>query len=204
MQSYQLERMLLSKDLVSVQQELDALKGAYSALESENVNNTRKLLQQSCGLGPDNDSKKKIEELQETVNHLQNELLRTSRRMLQYEKLPTRIAELELSMSEVRSNLNKSESECEALKVELDAFKKLSQSLKDRLQLGAASQADNKGMFLDSFEEVLQEEMMTMKAAFETKLRLAKEEAELTSKRHLQEIQRMQMSAPGKALRHDG
>ena len=47
---------------------------------------------------------------------------------------------------------------------------------------------------------VMQEEMMTMKTAFEAKLRLAKEEAEASSRKHQQEILRMSAASPYAAL----
>ena len=47
---------------------------------------------------------------------------------------------------------------------------------------------------------VMQEEMMTMKNAFEAKLRLAKEEAEASSRKHQQEILRMSAASPYAAL----
>jgi hypothetical protein len=47
---------------------------------------------------------------------------------------------------------------------------------------------------------VMQEEMMTMKTAFEAKLRLAKEEAEASSRKHQQEILRMSAVSPYAAL----
>ena len=46
----------------------------------------------------------------------------------------------------------------------------------------------------------MQEEMMTMKAAFESKLRLAKEEADANSRKHQQEILRMTAASPYAAL----
>jgi hypothetical protein len=46
----------------------------------------------------------------------------------------------------------------------------------------------------------MQEEMMTMKTAFEAKLRLAKEEAEASSRKHQQEILRMSAASPYAAL----
>lgn len=42
----------------------------------------------------------------------------------------------------------------------------------------------------------MREEMLAMKAAFETKLRVAREEAEATTKRHQQEILRMHTTSP--------
>ncbi len=136
---------------------------------------------------------------------MQNELLRGSRRALQYEKLPLRIAELELSLADFKGKSGSLEDECESLKVELEGYKRLTQSLKDRMKsVGSATSSSSSSSgqsgglggkdkeFFDSFEEVMQEEMMTMKTAFEAKLRLAREQAETATRRHTMEIQRMQ------------
>ena len=50
--------------------------------------------------------------------------------------------------------------------------------------------------FLDTFEEVMRDEMSAMKSAFELKLRLAREEADASTRRHQQEIARMQTASP--------
>jgi len=57
--------------------------------------------------------------------------------------------------------------------------------------------------------QVMREEMMAMKGAFEGKLRLAREEAEKLSQRHREEMLRMQesgglLSASGSAARLPG
>ena len=49
--------------------------------------------------------------------------------------------------------------------------------------------------FLDSFEEVLQDEMMAMKSAFELKLKHKSDEVDAMSTRHRQEIQRLSANA---------
>jgi hypothetical protein len=129
---------------------------------------------------------------------------------LQYEKLPLRIAELELSLADFKGKSGSLETECESLKVELEGYKRLTQSLKDRMKsIGSApsssSSSSSSGQssgkdreFFDSFEEVMQEEMMTMKTAFEAKLRLAREDAEAVTRRHTMEIQRMQQLSSSK------
>jgi len=55
-------------------------------------------------------------------------------------------------------------------------------------------------IFVLNIYTVMQEEMMTMKTAFEAKLRLAKEEAEASSRKHQQEILRMSAASPYAAL----
>lgn len=83
---------------------------------------------------------------------------------------------------------------------ELEEYKLLNQTLKNRLKDLIHKQGNSEGNnknnkeFLDSFEEVMQDEMMTMKAAFEAKLQAAKNAAEELSKKHAIEIVRIQSS----------
>jgi hypothetical protein len=81
---------------------------------------------------------------------------------------------------------------------ELGSYKKLVESLKAKIKDMGQGSKDSKD-FLDTFEEVMREEMLTMKAAFETKLRAAKDEAEATSKRHQMEISRLVSASPYRA-----
>ena len=69
----------------------------------------------------------------------------------------------------------------------------MTEELKKKLrELGGKSGADAKD-FLDSFEEVMKEEMMTMKTAFETRLKVAKAESDEVARRHANEIRNLQV-----------
>ena len=57
---------------------------------------------------------------------------------------------------------------------ELDSYKKLTEKLKLKIRDMGAGSKESKD-FLDTFEEVMRDEMSAMKAAFEMKLRIAKE-----------------------------
>ena len=76
------------------------------------------------------------------------------------------------------------------------ALKKLVDTLKERIRKMSTGDDMSTQDFLDSFEEVMREEMMAMKGAFEKKLRLAKEEADELSKKHREELNRMTQSSP--------
>lgn len=78
---------------------------------------------------------------------------------------------------------------------ELDSYRKLTDKLKAKVREMGAGSAESRD-FLDTFEEVMRDEMAAMKAAFELKLRLAKEEMDATSRRHQAEIARIQTSTP--------
>ena len=87
------------------------------------------------------------------------------------------------------------ETQVRFFKSEVEAYKQLNDKLKDKIRSMGTGYKDNKD-FLDTFEEVMREEMMTMKSAFEMKLKNAKEDAENISRRHRQEIQRLQSVTP--------
>ena len=82
-------------------------------------------------------------------------------------------------------------------------YKKIVEQLKQKIkELSNRGGVDTKD-FLETFEEVMKEEMMTMKNAFEGKLRNARAESEETARRHQVEIARMQSalsSSPSAAL----
>jgi chromosome segregation ATPase len=77
------------------------------------------------------------------------------------------------------------------LREEIEAYQRLNDSLKEKIR--NMNSSDGKE-FLDTFEEVMRSEMMTMKTAFESKLKAAREEADALSKKHLAEIARMKQS----------
>ena len=77
----------------------------------------------------------------------------------------------------------------------MDSYKKLTEKLKLKIRDMGAGSKESKD-FLDTFEEVMRDEMSAMKAAFEMKLRVAKEEADATTRRHQQEIARIQTTSP--------
>lgn len=67
-------------------------------------------------------------------------------------------------------------------------------SLNDNLmrKLKNLSSQDKARDFAETFEEVMREEMMAMKTAFEAKLRVAIEERDIASRRHQTELYKLQ------------
>jgi hypothetical protein len=59
-------------------------------------------------------------------------------------------------------------------------------------KLKKLSAQDTTKDFADTFEEVMREEMMAMKTAFEAKLRVAVEERDTATRRHQTELHRLQ------------
>jgi hypothetical protein len=73
----------------------------------------------------------------------------------------------------------------------MTSLRSLNESLMRKLKkLG--SQTDSAKDFADTFEEVMREEMMAMKVAFEAKLRVAVEERDTATRRHQTELHKLQ------------
>jgi chromosome segregation ATPase len=87
----------------------------------------------------------------------------------------------------------------ECLKSDLTALEKINQNLMDTIKK-MTNQA-SKNDFADTFEEVMREEMMAMKMAFETKLKIAREQTEAMSKKRQSEISRIEGSRSTSGLR---
>ena len=173
----------LSRDLTTLTSEHDALKAAYHSLESETISND----------GSGAQAEKRLKIVGEMVLDLQAELAGAVRRSMELEKLPAIIAELELKLRKSEDEKFEISGQLRDTKEELVSYKKLTENLKKKLrELSSGSNQE----FMDSFEEVMRDEMMTMKGAFEAKLRSNKEDAEAISKRHAQEIQRIYNASP--------
>lgn len=137
-----------------------------------------------------------VEEQKRTILKLEGDLLEQRLQLKAFEQWPSMVAELEVKLRSLSDDKTSLETQQKTMQDEINQYKKLTESLKNKIrELTAKSGGDSKD-FMDTFEEVMQEEMMTMKSAFETKLRLAKEDADKMSRRHQQEILRMQSSSP--------
>lgn len=183
-QNYTMERELLMKDLTALTNEHDALKGAYHALETETVNKKG-----------ESELQKKLTASQELIEQLQSELASMARRSLELERLPPLLSELEIKFKASEDARIKNDFKVKEITEELSSYKVLCEKLKQKIR--DMSGKDSKTQdFLDSFEEVMRDEMMTMKMAFEAKLKQAKEEADANSRRHQEEITRLSSGSP--------
>jgi chromosome segregation ATPase len=126
----------------------------------------------------------------------------------QIEQLKAQLADAlkKLSSSQSSANevvllmakLSESETENRNLKFEVGELTEEVKSLKnlsDQLKQKIREMAGNDTSFLDSFEEVMKDEMMAMKWAFEAKLRVAKEKCDAMAQRHQKEIQALRESS---------
>lgn len=170
---------LLQSDLITLQEEHTALKAAYSQLQSDAEANNSRSLEKQLNLAND----KLIE--------LQAELAGAARKTLELERLPPQLAESEEKVRRLSDENIQAYNTNKELMNEVESYKQLCDSLKKKIK--DMSGKDTRE-FMDSFEEVMQEEMMTMKAAFEGKLKRKTEDAEAMAARHRAEISRLSSS----------
>ena len=186
--SINLQRDMIQQDLTTLTEAHSALTAAYHSLSYETATMQKKSL--------DSNLSSTVEEQKKTIMKLEGDLLEQRLQLKAFEQWPGMVAELEVKLRALADEKSQLELNQKSMQDEILHYKKLTENLKAKLrELSAKTGSDGKD-FMDTFEEVMQEEMMTMKSAFETKLRLAKEEADRMSKRHQQEIMRMQSSSP--------
>jgi DNA repair exonuclease SbcCD ATPase subunit len=191
-----LQKDILQRDLVTVQEQHEALKAAYDALSYETARQVSHTQSHNAELETQS---KQLQTANDTNKVLLDELKFAQDNLKSLDKWPAALAALEEKLTVAVQDKTRAETTAVSAKEEVGHYKKLTETLKQKLRELGGGTADSKE-FLDSFEEVMKEEMMTMKAAFETKLRMAREEADATSKRHQQEITRMHNTSPYAAL----
>jgi DNA repair exonuclease SbcCD ATPase subunit len=136
------------------------------------------------------DLERKIMEHDMSTRELKIELSGLRAQMAKSEKFPEKISQLQsqlLDMDDKRAALEGRVQECLA---EIEALSKINENLMKKLK--DLSGSDDRRDFADTFEEVMRDEMMAMKVAFEAKLRIAKAETEAVSRRNQMEILKMQ------------
>eukprot|EP00603_Paraphysomonas_imperforata_P008461 CAMPEP_0114424154 /NCGR_PEP_ID=MMETSP0103-20121206/6539_1 /TAXON_ID=37642 ORGANISM="Paraphysomonas imperforata, Strain PA2" /NCGR_SAMPLE_ID=MMETSP0103 /ASSEMBLY_ACC=CAM_ASM_000201 /LENGTH=574 /DNA_ID=CAMNT_0001592881 /DNA_START=48 /DNA_END=1775 /DNA_ORIENTATION=+ len=87
----------------------------------------------------------------------------------------------------------------DCLKSDMVALEKMNQNLLDTIK--KMTNDASKNDFADTFEEVMREEMMAMKGAFEEKLKIARQQTEAMSKKRQSEISRIEGSRSSTGLR---
>jgi len=179
-QTLQMAQEVVTKDFLIVQQELDVMRTAHSSLRAES----------SSG-----DAALKLERANNLLLDLQAEVAAAHRRTFDLERLPALVAELEYKLRTVETKALEQDGELVVLKGELESYKKMSENLKNKIrELSSKGDSDSKD-FMDSFEEVMQDEMYTMKLAFEAKLKCKADEVAALAQRHALEINRIQASS---------
>jgi len=171
---------LMQKDLEATSRELDAVRGAHKALEMEAVKPQQQQQQQQ-------QYEQQARLADGTISELTGDLARAHRRIKDLEKVVESVVDIE-------ARLSLAEEAKASLKIQLqeacdqnEAERKISESLKAKLRELSSKGGKDKD-FLDSYEEVMRDEMLSMKEAFERKLRAVKDEADASSRRNAELI----------------
>lgn len=186
--TYNVERDMLQKDL-------DQLTFLNNNLRSEKL-----VLQNECSkkhIDTNEGVIKELEDERDKNRKISSELAASSVQVAYLENYKEQISKLEQTIisNQFEADSVKMKLENRVLESQEEAtnYKRLTEELKKKLrELGGKSGADAKD-FLDSFEEVMKEEMMTMKTAFETRLKVAKAESDEVARRHANEIRNLQV-----------
>lgn len=183
-QSLTLNMDLLNKDLLSVQSELEAMRTSYHQLHSETIG------KEGAGARAEKDLKAANDKIVE----LQTELVNAARRTLELERIPLQLEQEQARSRTFEEGNIKLQTALTSKEEECKQYRSLNDTLKNKLRDMSGKDASARE-FLDSFEEVLQDEMMAMKSAFELKLKHKSDEVDAMSTRHRQEIQRLSANA---------
>lgn len=201
--SVNLQRDMLHTDHTTLSSEHEALKIAYHELSYETASGNKAKKEAENSLSIQN----QLKDANATIEQLQSECYNQKRQIIELEKLPLQIMKLEQSIHLINTEKAKNEATVIAQNEEIKQYKRLTDTLKDKIkEMGLKNNTNSNNNdttkdFLDTFEEVMRDEMLTMKNAFEAKLKAVKEMAEETSKRHQQEITRIHAGTPyGKLL----
>jgi len=196
-QSHVIQKEMIQSDFTSLSENYEALKGAYHSLSYETAT-------ASNSQGNNNELQRKIETLKTQVT-VQGKQLTEHQQTITKQTLELRsqgntITALEEELHHLQSKeislqitVKTQSEEMESLRILQEKYKQKLKELSATATTAAGTQKKDRDFF-DTFEEVMQDEMMAMKVAFEKKLKAAKEEADAKSKLHQVEIQRMQQS----------
>lgn len=183
--SMRLERQLLGEDLASVSASYTSLRVAFSEMESEMIQLRVKMDEVKKAASKNDSLDAQMLAAREANNA---DILRLTNALTAIEN---RLASMEREKDD--ANMQNT-----ILGTELIKYKALTEKLKQKIRDITPM---DKREFLDSFEEVMRDEMMAMKDAFETKLRLAKGEVEAMSRKHQQDILRLKDSSSTSSLK---
>jgi len=169
--SINLQKDLIQKDLLTITEQHDALKAAYHALsyESAHQHQTRiqsedqQQQQQQQQSSPTLDLtatqaatiielQRKFQESEENNRDLKNKLITIEKKMMELEKWPGVVNTIEERMNNLLNERSKLESIANHAKEEVIHYKKLTETLKDKMKKMSNNNTDTK-QFLDSFEE---------------------------------------------------
>lgn len=116
----------------------------------------------------------------------------------QLEKAKTSVEELEKKNVAAEHKNIELKGSVDCLKSDMAALEKMNQNLMDTIK--KMTNDASKNDFADTFEEVMREEMMAMKGAFEEKLKIARQQTEAMSRKRQSEISRIEGSRSSTGL----
>ena len=190
-----LQRNLLSDDLTKLSADHDALKGAYQVIEFELATSHSKSesKEEASKNAAEVDAlKQTIEALRTKIDEQNSEIAANTKKIFELEKGAELVIQLTAKIATVQEKNYELEAELKSSKETIEMYKTNCENLKQKIrQLGSGNND-----FMDTFEEVMREEMQAMKTAFENKLRLAKEDNEISAQRHKQAIQNLIAMSP--------
>lgn len=140
-----------------------------------------------------------IEDYEGKIQKFRADSARVASMKRQMEKATAKSSELEKRCSTLEEKNLSLSSTVDSLKSDLIAQEKINKNLLNTIK--KMSDDSNKNDFADTFEEVMREEMMAMKQAFETKLKIARHENEILTRKHQTEISRIETSQSTTGLR---
>jgi chromosome segregation ATPase len=146
-----------------------------------------------------NSRKDLIQDYESKIQEYRAENASSASMKRQLEKAKTSVEELEKRCVTAENKNIELDGSMECLKSDLAALEKMNQSLMDTIK--KMTNEASKNDFADTFEEVMREEMMAMKGAFEQKLKIARQQTEAMSRKRQSEISRIEGSRSSSGLR---
>jgi len=151
--SINLQKDLIQKDLLTVTEQHDALKAAYHALSYENAHHLQAPVEKSSDhIDTINELQLKLEESEESNRQLKSKLVTSEKKLIELEKWPGVVNTIEERMNILLNERANLESIANNAKEEVKHYKKLTETLKDKMKKMSNNSSDTK-QFLDSFEE---------------------------------------------------
>lgn len=176
--SSNVEKSMYQADIVTLQCEFEALKVAYNAVSSELKSNETKLLTVRNHIN---------EELNEKIKKLESENSDNLSKLVALQHLAQDYPSINEKLSSLEIERLSMDSTIQQLKDEIEELKRLNDAMIAKMRNFHSNMNDRE--FLDTFEEVMRDEMTAMKLAYERKLKVIREELNMSTIRYQSEIQ---------------
>lgn len=192
---------------VRKEREVDLLKEQLSRSQEENIQYQKRIVINDKHYANEIEKyKSQLQDIQDQINSKSQERDFGLAQEKLIQSLSDQIGDLSVRNADLVSQQSENKLTLEYLTNELALMNDCNEKLKSKLKqalLNAESGHSPRGggrSYNDTFEEVMQEEMSSMKKAFEVKLQMAKLEREEISRRHQMEIQKLSNSTSATRL----